>query len=92
MHCPQCGSDAKVLDSRSADNDNPRYQWLLERGHKVYGWWAPNDFRLRKRRCTNSDCDHGFITIEVGLLDLDGAFADVRENTVKVLFSPKADL
>ena len=88
MNCPQCGGVANVLDSRCADNDNPRYQWLLDRGKKVYGWWAPDDFRLRKRRCVVKDCCHQFITIEVGLKDLDGAFADVRERTVKVMFRP----
>jgi len=90
MNCPECGGQAKVLDSRSADNDNPRYSWLIEKGQSVYGWWAPSDFRLRKRRCLNDACNHRFITIEVSLNDLDGAFVDVKEKAASVLLNPVA--
>lgn len=75
MNCPKCGKNTAVVDSRSGDETRPKYAWLVSQGKSVYGWWSPEDFRMRRRKCTK--CKHEALTIEVELSDLDKAFTDI---------------
>ena len=88
MKCSKCGKATRVEDSRMADNEHPRYKWMMARGRKVVGWWTQTDFRIRKRRCLA--CDHKFLSIEVELADLKDAFADVKDGATEMRTFPGA--
>lgn len=62
MECPKCGSKWGVTNTASGGNyarDN-----ILNHGRKLVGWFC-DDFVIRIRKCTNSECGHRQYTIEI---------------------------
>ncbi len=76
MKCASCGGSTQVVNSVPGDYVGDKRGYLITKAQAVYGWWSPQDFRLRERVCKS--CSERAQTIEVPLLDLSDAFDDLR--------------
>ena len=74
MKCARCGGKTRVTQSYPGDKlDNPHGRYLLNKALRVFGWYAPEDFRVRERVCKG--CATRLSTIEVELSDFGDAMA-----------------
>jgi len=78
MICPKCQSKTTVVDTRMpGESISNRIQYLLNHGERVFGWWS-DEFRMRKRKC--SECGADFKTIEITTEDLENALDEVQRD------------
>jgi len=76
MRCPTCNhSITRVYDSR-INTTNPKHHAILKKAGKVWDWWEPQLYRVRKRKCVA--CAFSFHSIEIDILDLEQALKDIR--------------
>lgn len=78
MNCPICGSDTRVIESRSNGESRDRRgtgtKQLISRalqnaGEQAVSWYTP-DWFARKRRCLSGSCGHTYATLEVSAEDI----------------------
>jgi len=78
MNCPRCGGQTRVTQTYAGaqlDNDHNRY--LLRKARRAFGFWSPDDFRVRERVCKG--CDARVSTIEVEIADFDDALQSASD-------------
>ncbi len=83
MLCPKCEGATNIQQSAIPGPTAKKrgVEQLVEKGRKVFSWWS-DEFRIRRRRC--SECGEKFSTIEITTKDLADAFSEIARDHLGV--------